>query len=115
MITRPCQHCSKSFKSYDAKQVFCSRDCANKGRRRDRTTATGKLCECGSGLPQRRTTMLHSAYFGLCCDACKVLPKPEEGKPVSRPAGDDQDNRNAIARRRLEELRDMKRIQEAGG
>lgn len=59
--------------------------------------------------------MINSNRFGLCCDACKVLlPEvlPSERERYS--VGDEQDKRNAAARRALEDRRDAMMIERAG-
>lgn len=106
-----CKHCDEPFVITKLGQKFCSRICSNKGRNSRRTTALNRLCDCGSGLPAKRTTVPDSAGFRIGCDACKVLIQPRT-VPV-RAIGNDYDRAQAVARRRIEEMREMRMLEGA--
>jgi len=89
----------------------CSRKCANKSRPRRVFNSTFKPCPCGSGLIGRRTTLPNATGFGVCCDRCRMsIPLPAKQAEKYGSHSDEQDRRNALARRRIEELRDAREL-----
>lgn len=105
-----CKHCGKPFTIRKAGQMFCNRACSNAGRDSRRSPALNRPCDCGSGLPARRTTVPDSAGFRVGCDACKVMVQARDPASIRKFLGDEQDRRNAAARRRIEELREEREL-----
>lgn len=67
---------------------------------------TGRLCPCGSGLPGRRQWS-QGCPDKIACPACFV--RTRERTPTA-PISGKRDQRNAIARRKLEELREQRAL-----
>lgn len=70
---------------------------------------TGRLCPCGSGLPGRRQWS-QGCPDKIACPACFV--RTRERTPTA-PISGKRDQRNAIARRKLEELRELKALSDS--
>jgi ribosome-binding protein aMBF1 (putative translation factor) len=64
------------------------------------------ICTCGSGLTAKRTTVYGSASYKYVCAKCRILT-PVVRKNSGTDQSTAQDRRNAQARRRLEEMREM--------
>lgn len=76
--------------------------------------ARGQKCPCGSGRRGVRSWSVESSIWVHHCDVCR--PVRPDRDPADRPRriGTEQDERNAAARRRLEELRDQRALQQSG-
>jgi len=69
---------------------------------------TGQLCPCGSGLPGRRQWS-QGCPDKIACPKCFVrAPKTVSNAPISGK----KDQRNAMARRKLEELREARELRD---
>jgi hypothetical protein len=79
---------------------------SNEGTVYEMSAMTGKLCPCGSGLPGRRQWS-QGCPDKIACPACFV--RTRERTPTA-PISGKRDQRNAIARRKLEELREQQAL-----
>lgn len=76
--------------------------------------ARGQKCPCGSGLRGIRSWSVESSIWVHRCDSCRQ-PRADRD-PADRPRriGTEQDEKNAVARRRLEDLRDQRELLRGG-
>lgn len=67
---------------------------------------TGKPCPCGSGLPGLRNLRIDSSQY-ISCPKCQQT----EGPRTYREYQNDDAKRQAQARRRIEERREMREVE----
>jgi hypothetical protein len=68
-------------------------------------------CPCGSGRKGVRSWSVEANAWVHRCQVCRTVRPDRDPADRARRIGTEQDDRNAAARRRLEDLRDERELQ----